>query len=135
MLRDTFGMRTCIRCANSFESTNQAKNRKQPQGSFPIFGRNDRVTPPCSVIPSVCEPAFAARTASNRQTKQKIGNNHKGHFLFFGRNDRIRTCDIVLPKKSEPIFCLIYKAFRGFLVRKRCFRVLLFALFPRSPTL
>ena len=50
-----------------------------------------------------------------------------------GRNDRIRTCDIVLPNKSVPIFSLISGAFRGFWVQKRCFRVLLFALFPRSP--
>ena len=48
-----------------------------------------------------------------------------------GRN---RTCDFCVPNKSAPIFSLIYKAFRGFWVRKRCFRVLLQALFPRSPT-
>ena len=33
----------------------------------------------------------------------------------YGRSDRNRTCDIDVPKKYIPIFCLIYKAFRGFL--------------------
>ena len=51
----------------------------------------------------------------------------------YGRSDRIRTCGIDVPKKSESIFPLIYKAFRGFCIRNRCFRVLLRALFPRSP--
>ena len=51
----------------------------------------------------------------------------------YGRSDRVRTCGIDVPNKTIPIFCLIYKAFRGFLVQKRCFRVLLQALFPRSP--
>ena len=54
---------------------------------------------------------------------------------FFGRNDRIRTCDIVLPNKTIPIFCVIFASFWCFLVRNRCFRVLLKALFPRSPNL
>ena len=51
----------------------------------------------------------------------------------FGRSDTTRTCDPRIPNKSAPIFSLIYKAFQDFWVRKRCFRMLSFALFPRSP--
>ena len=40
-----------------------------------------------------------------------------------------------LPKKPIPIFCVIFTAFRSFRVRNRCFRMLLQALFPRSPKL
>ena len=38
-------------------------------------------------------------------------------------------------KKPIPIFCVIFTAFRSFRVRNRCFRMLLQALFPRSPKL
>ena len=55
--------------------------------------------------------------------------------LIFGRSDRIRTCGIDVPNAKMPIFSLLYKAFRGFCVQNQCFRVLLEALFPRSPNL
>ena len=54
---------------------------------------------------------------------------------LFGRSDRIRTCGIDVPNKTIPIFCVIFTTFRCFLVRKRCFRMLLSPLFPRSPNL
>ena len=61
------------------------------------------------------------------------------HLLFepflSGRSDRIRTCGIDVPNAKMPIFSLLYKAFRGFCVRNQCFRLLLQALFPRSPKL
>ena len=41
----------------------------------------------------------------------------------------------VISKKPIPIFCVIFTAFRSFRVRNRCFRMLLQALFPRSPKL
>ena len=52
-----------------------------------------------------------------------------------GRSDRVRTCGIDVPNAKMPIFSLLYKAFRGFCVQNQCFRVLLEALFPRSPNL
>ena len=73
------------------------------------------------------------RNKVKKGTKKALKNSVSQ--CFFGRSDRVRTCGIDVPNKSAPIFSLIYKAFRGFLVQKRCFRMLSFALFPRSPKL
>ena len=59
--------------------------------------------------------------------KQKISLKWgwKPHFrLFFGRSGRIRTDGIEVPNAKNLIFCVILRAFRGFLVRIDCFRVL-----------
>ena len=42
----------------------------------------------------------------------------------YGRSDRIRTCGIDVPNAKKLIFYVILRAFRGFLVRIDCFRVL-----------
>ena len=44
--------------------------------------------------------------------------------LIFGRSDRVRTCGIDVPNAKNLIFYVILRAFRGFLVRIDCFRVL-----------
>ena len=60
---------------------------------------------------------------------------------IFGSSDMpsvgspFRTCEHCGKKKPIPIFCVIFTAFRSFRVRNRCFRMLLQALFPRSPKL
>ena len=41
-----------------------------------------------------------------------------------GRSDRTRTCGIEVPNAKNMIFYVILRAFRGFLVRIDCFRVL-----------
>ena len=79
----------------------------------------------------VCE----AYIKDGNRTKKKTDVRRIKTNIFFGRNDRIWTCDIVLPNKTIPIFCVIFASFWCFLVRNRCFRVLLSPLFPRSPTL
>ena len=101
-----------------------------------LYGRNDRVTTLTLRDTYGMRTCILLRkTASNQAAILTKNNQTTRAWLLFGRSDRIRTCGIVLPNKSAPIFSLIYKAFRGFLVQKRCFQVLLQALFPRSPKL
>ena len=87
-----------------------------------IANRSSHLTPTtCHIRKAAKYPYFAAFVC--------------GRIRKFGRSDRIRTCGIDVPNKSAPIFCLIYRAFRGSPVQKRCFRVLLSTLFPHSPKL
>ena len=80
-------------------------------------------------------PANAARLRSpNREASiKKTKRTGKPFFLFFGRGDKIRTCDFYDPNKYTIVFWLLLLTFWCFLVRKRCFPMLSFALFPRSP--
>ena len=67
----------------------------------------------------------------NSSAQRKTGS--PSYPFCVGRSDRIRTCGIDVPNAKFLIFCVIWRAFRGFLVRIDCFRVLLAALNPGSP--
>ena len=51
------------------------------------------------------------------------------------RTNLPRKALVGVPKCPAKIFCVISGDFKGFRVQKRCFRVLLLTLFPRSPSL
>ena len=71
--------------------------------------------------------------AQHRIIQWKKKQRSKLLCFSFGRSDRIRTCDLVNPNKYAIVFWLLLLTFWCFLVRKRCFSMLSFALFPRSP--
>ena len=66
-------------------------------------------------------------------TIKKITDNRKGCLLFFGRSGGTRTRGLQYPKRLGVVFWLSLFTFWCFLVRKRCFQMLSFALFPHSP--
>lgn len=80
---------------------------------------------------------FALKFGYSIETKNPNASPIRKVFGLFvcGRSGRIRTCGLLVPKRKMIVFSLISGAFRGFRVRKRCFRMLSFALFPRSPKL
>ena len=66
---------------------------------------------------------------------EKPWNPHVSRLFWWFLGKNIRSCKRSVPKCPAKIFCVISGDFRGFRVRKRCFRVLLLTLFPRSPSL
>ena len=79
--------------------------------------------------------SFALKFGYSTETKNPNASPIRKVFGLFvcGRSDRIRTDGIEVPNAKNLIFYVILRAFRGFLVRIDCFRVLFAACNPGSP--
>ena len=78
---------------------------------------------------------FALKFGYSIETENPNASPIRKVFGLFvcGRSDTTRTCDPRIPNAKFLIFCVILRAFRGFLVLVDCFRVLFAACNPGSP--